>query len=274
MSIAHQHVADTYDVITDGDYSYVVSEYAPNGTLAQALAANPAGNIAEGTARDCFRQIVAAVGHLHTVCGMPHGDIRPESILFDGQFRVRLAPAFRPASGSAINCVAPEVLMGSELGQAADIWSLGVVLFLITTGSFPWAGPSIPRLVREIVDADVPIPNALSPPLVDLLGRLLDRDPRRRPAISDIIDDPWVGPRGQTDTFQSMIRGGGDVADRIARKAAFWRGIGSGPNGVTRIASARPTAVRALVLQRIRERNPPMHVRQGRSVPVFRYQTR
>lgn len=153
----------------------------------------------EGQARFYFRQLCAAVEHLHSH-DLVHLDIKPENVLVDEEGRAKLcdfgfasslSPPRHdvdwPTVGSR-HYTAPETTGGGVNDPCkVDIWSLGVVLhFLLTTRH-----PSVKRRRRTSLCVDKAILSC-SPSCCDLLRKLLQVTPSRRPTIQEVLDHPWM----------------------------------------------------------------------------------
>jgi serine/threonine protein kinase len=102
---------------------------------------------------------------------------------------------------------APEVVANREYdGKAADIWSLGICLYAMVTGTLPWRNCAGEDLVDEIQTADIEIPLCLSPRLQQLLAHMLDRDTAKRPTIEDVLNAPWIAPHVKEISTAPHIR--------------------------------------------------------------------
>jgi serine/threonine protein kinase len=88
---------------------------------------------------------------------------------------------------------APEILLNIEYdGKKADIWSLGVVLYAMATGSMPWNESNSIEMYRQIQECQIDIPPDLSLPLRSLLTMILARDPAQRPTIEKVLESSWL----------------------------------------------------------------------------------
>lgn len=158
-----------------------------------------------------FRQLVAAVAHCHENLVVLR-DIKMGKVFFSGAGRnARLVigdlwgaelvdeadPLLTDQKGSPAY-VSPEVLRSvPHDGRSADVWALGVVLFVMLTGTYPFEDSRPDHLIRKIQagTASVVFPPHVTVPLRDLIRRLLDRDPCNRPSAAALLDDPLLGGR-------------------------------------------------------------------------------
>ena len=151
-----------------------------------------------------FRQIISAVGYCHEfkVC---HRDIKPENILLDSIGNVKLVD-FGMASrehneGLHTSCgsphyAPPEIALGQTYrGAHADIWSCGIVLYVMLCGQLPFGTSftvpdEVQMILHEVTHAEIPFPPEISTSAVDLICRMLERRPRERIPIKAI----WAHP--------------------------------------------------------------------------------
>jgi PAS domain-containing serine/threonine kinase len=153
----------------------------------------------EDKARLIFKQILSALLHLHDI-GLVHRDIKDENILIDQNFHVKLidfgsAAFFDPTGKKNFNVflgtkqyASPEILMRQEYrGPEADVWALGCCLYIILTATIPFACLE-DAMLRPFIK-----PNRYLHPLcLDLLQRMLEKNPSKRATLKDIHRHPWV----------------------------------------------------------------------------------
>lgn len=98
--------------------------------------------------------------------------------------------------------IAPEVLLGTGYdGRLSDVWSLGVILYIMVAGMLLWSELQVPELLEQILHGEYRIPFYLSVSLQSLLAQMMNIDPAQRPTLKDIANHPWV--RGWTAERQS-----------------------------------------------------------------------
>ena len=186
-SLAHPNLATVHD------FGWVGSEVAFfTQDLVPGLRLDRAG-LALGSARTLavLAQLCRALDYLHSR-GILHRDVKPSNILVDPQSQhvtlldFGVAQAFRTEDGTiagTFGYVAPEAITGGVLDGRADLYAVGVILFQLATGRRPFAG-SVTQIVHDqLLDSPPRIdPRVHGQPLADLVARLLDKDPGKRPA--------------------------------------------------------------------------------------------
>ncbi|KAK8882490.1 hypothetical protein M9Y10_045132 [Tritrichomonas musculus] len=188
--------------LVESDESYsIVMEYVNNGTLLDFL--NKKGKLEESEALLIFAQLASCIDYLHNVLHIVHRDIKIENILLDKFYNARLIdfgmsqifeekdPNFHTLCGS-FPYVAPEIFKKQPYSKPVDIWSLGVVLYSMTVGRMPFASKSVAHLVKKIVNQEPKFPSDLSEDLLDLLKRMLTKDPEYRITIEEVLDHNWI----------------------------------------------------------------------------------
>ncbi|XP_074515131.1 serine/threonine-protein kinase SIK1 [Sebastes fasciatus] len=196
----HPHIIKLYQVMETKDMLYIVTEYANNGEMFDYLTSN--GRMSEDEARKKFWQILTAVDYCHRH-HIVHRDLKTENLLLDANMNIKLADfgfgnfynAGEPLStwcGSP-PYAAPEVFEGKEYeGPQLDIWSLGVVLYVLVCGSLPFDGPSLPALRQRVTEGRFRIPFFMSQDCENLIRKMLVVDPARRISMAQIKQHRWM----------------------------------------------------------------------------------
>eukprot|EP00047_Mylnosiga_fluctuans_P001815 m.222033 g.222033 ORF g.222033 m.222033 type:complete len:317 (+) comp10695_c0_seq1:104-1054(+) len=162
----------------------------------------------EKTAKMLFGQLIGAVAHLHER-QVVLGDIRLGKIMFTDATHSRAVfsdlsgARFLPRLAHPLDCkgmspayVPPEVLASPELGHpnptTLDVWAMGVVLYVMIVGSFPFSSLDPSVLCQRILAAQLAFPAWVSPGARRIISRMLARNPAHRPSASDLLADPWL----------------------------------------------------------------------------------
>lgn len=215
----HANVIRLHQILQDADYLYIVMEFANGGDLFDILRA---GVLTEDWTRHLFRQLVDAIRYCHSH-GVVHGDVSPENCLVTDNANIKVADfggaAMYKAEGFGRERVvgksfymAPEILMLFDDpptlthydGFQADVWSCGIIFFLMLTGgkiapfAFPHTSDRWFRLLAEhgvLAHLEVRgIRQQISDQACDLLCKILVINPEDRLTPSDILDHPWFKP--------------------------------------------------------------------------------
>lgn len=203
MVVDHPNIVNLKEVLASKTKIYLVLEYVSGGELWDVIKEKE--KIGEDEARKYFRQIIRALGHCKSKT-IAHRDIKPENMLItkSGDLKVAdfgLSSQYKDPTNitlimhttcGTINYLAPEVIQNAGYdGHLADIWSTGVLLYVICSGYFPFEDDNISGQLEKIVAAEVEYPKTFSRKLVDLLKLLLNPNPKTRISLENILKNPW-----------------------------------------------------------------------------------
>ncbi|XP_071362150.1 uncharacterized protein [Trachinotus anak] len=200
--VQHPNVVRLYEVIDTPTTLYLVMELAEGGDLYDYILRHE-GGVAEGTAKRHFAQIVRAVAYCHQL-HVVHRDLKPENVVFfPQQGAVKLTDfgfsnLFQPGTMLATSCgslaySAPEILLGEEYdAPAVDIWSLGVILYMLVCGVPPFQETNDSETLVMILDCRYSIPEHVSDDCRDLISRMLQKDPSCRASLEEIEAHDWL----------------------------------------------------------------------------------
>ncbi|CAN9499429.1 unnamed protein product [Ophioblennius macclurei] len=200
--VQHPNVVRLYEVIDTPTTLYLVMELAEGGDLYDYILRHE-GGVAEGTAKRHFTQIVRAVAYCHRL-HVVHRDLKPENVVFfPQQGAVKLTDfgfsnLFQPGTMLATSCgslaySAPEILLGEEYdAPAVDIWSLGVILYMLVCGVPPFQETNDSETLVMILDCRYSVPEHVSDGCRDLISRMLQKDPSRRASLEEIEAHEWL----------------------------------------------------------------------------------
>ena len=191
--LSHPNVVAVYDQGDHDGLPYVVMEYIPGFTLRELL--NRRGRLDIVEAMEVVDQILAGLAAAHRI-GLVHRDVKPENILIsaqDNHVKVAdfgLAQAVQTGrdpydTGPVLATVAyapPEVLTGGSATTRCDVYSIGILLFELLTGTVPFDAPDPVAVALMHVERDVPAPSTIRPTVPDGIDTLVSRCTRRRPA--------------------------------------------------------------------------------------------
>lgn len=200
--VRHPYIIQLFEVMATKSKIYFVMEYAKGGELFTKLSKK--GKLKEEVAHRYFWQLINAVEFCHSR-GVYHRDIKPENLLLDenGNLKVSdfglsaLTESKREDGMLHTTCgtpayVAPEVIKRRGYdGVKADVWSCGVVLFVLLAGYLPFHDPNLIEMYRKIDRAEFECPSWFSPEVRNLLCMMLDPDPDTRISVEKIRVYSW-----------------------------------------------------------------------------------
>lgn len=199
--VRHPNIAELYEVMASKTKIYFVMEYVRGGELFNKVAK---GRLKEDAARKYFQQLISAVDFCHSR-GVYHRDLKPENLLLDENENLKvsdfglsaLPEQFKQDGLLHTTCgtpayVAPEIIAKKGYdGAKADIWSCGVILFVLMAGYLPFQDANLMAMYRKIYKGDFKCPPWFSSSVVKLVSRLLDPNPRTRITIPRLMEIPW-----------------------------------------------------------------------------------
>ncbi|GAV62480.1 Pkinase domain-containing protein/NAF domain-containing protein [Cephalotus follicularis] len=213
--VKHPNVMQLYEVMATKNKIYFVIEYAKGGELFNKIAK---GRLREDVARKYFQQLISAVDFCHSR-SVYHRDLKPENLLLDENGNLKVADFGLSAFAAAkhqdgllyTTCgtpayVAPEVISRKGYdGTKADIWSCGVILFVLLAGYLPFHDSNLMVMYRKIIKADYKFPSWFSPEVRRLLSRILDPCSASRISIAKIMESPWFR-KGFNPTSKTEVK--------------------------------------------------------------------
>ncbi|KAJ3235955.1 hypothetical protein HDU81_011326 [Chytriomyces hyalinus] len=207
---SHPFIISLIEVIETDSYIAIVMELAKGGELFEHILKSRA--LSEEVTRVMFAQIICAVGFIHSI-GIVHRDLKLENILLDENENVLVTDfgfanksesvdgLLRTSCGSP--CYAAPELVTSDgyVGEIADIWSCGVILFSMIAGYLPFDddptnpdGDNINLLYHYIMETKLEFPPHVPPDCQDLINRILVPDPNIRASMNEIMSHVWLKP--------------------------------------------------------------------------------
>lgn len=239
LLLNHPNICQLKDLFSSNDHYYLVMEYVEGGQLMKYILLKQ--KLAEVEARRLSRQILSALDYLHRN-SIVHRDLKVENILIDKEGKnikiidFGLSNMFSPERKLTTYCgslyfAAPELLNARPYdGPEIDVWSFGVVLYVMVTGSVPFDDMSLPALHERIKRGQVAYPASLSIPLRNLLSRIFVTNPARRIILQDIIRHEWVN-EGYKEIVDHHVPDrapiSGPLLDRILKQMHYGFNLGT-----------------------------------------------
>uniref|UniRef100_A0A8C7SGW8 non-specific serine/threonine protein kinase n=1 Tax=Oncorhynchus mykiss TaxID=8022 RepID=A0A8C7SGW8_ONCMY len=211
--LRHPHIIRLYQVMETERMIYLVTEYASGGEIFDHLVAH--GRMAEKDARRKFKQIVAAVHFCHCR-NIVHRDLKAENLLLDHNLNIKIADfgfsnLFSRGQLLKTWCgsppyAAPELFEGKEYdGPKVDIWSLGVVLYVLVCGALPFDGSTLQNLRARVLSGKFRIPFFMSTDCEYLIRHMLVLEPSRRLSMEQICKNKWMKQGDPDPEFERLI---------------------------------------------------------------------
>ncbi|XP_029475897.1 LOW QUALITY PROTEIN: MAP/microtubule affinity-regulating kinase 4 [Rhinatrema bivittatum] len=196
----HPNIVKLFEVIETEKTLYLVMEYASGGEVFDYLVSH--GRMKEKEARAKFRQIVSAVHYCHQK-NIVHRDLKAENLLLDADTNIKIADfgfsnEFTLGSKLDTFCgsppyAAPELFQGKKYdGPEVDIWSLGVILYTLVSGSLPFDGQNLKELRERVLRGKYRVPFYMSTDCENILRRFLVLNPTKRCTLEQIMKDKWI----------------------------------------------------------------------------------
>ncbi|XP_033247407.1 serine/threonine-protein kinase MARK2-like isoform X11 [Drosophila miranda] len=217
----HPNIVKLFQVIETEKTLYLIMEYASGGEVFDYLVLH--GRMKEKEARVKFRQIVSAVQYCHQK-RIIHRDLKAENLLLDSELNIKIADfgfsnEFTPGSKLDTFCgsppyAAPELFQGKKYdGPEVDVWSLGVILYTLVSGSLPFDGSTLRELRERVLRGKYRIPFYMSTDCENLLRKFLVLNPAKRASLETIMGDKWMNMGFEDDELKPYIEPKADLAD-------------------------------------------------------------
>ncbi|XP_022768513.1 CBL-interacting serine/threonine-protein kinase 8-like isoform X3 [Durio zibethinus] len=207
--VRHPYVVRLHEVIASRTKIYIILEFITGGELFDKIADGKLvimqihnGRLSEAEARRYFQQLIDGVEYCHSK-GVYHRDLKPENLLLDSLGNLKISDfglSALPEQGVSLlrttcgtpNYVAPEVLSHKGYdGAVADVWSCGVILYVLMAGYLPFDELDLTTLYSKIERAEFSCPSWFPVGAKSLIHRILDPNPQTRITIEEIRSDEW-----------------------------------------------------------------------------------
>ncbi|XP_060216650.1 CBL-interacting serine/threonine-protein kinase 11-like isoform X1 [Lycium barbarum] len=199
--LCHPNIVKLFEVLATKTKIYFIMEFVKGGELFSKISK---GRFSEDLSCKYFQQLISVIQYCHSR-GVYHRDLKPENLLVDENGDLKVSDFGLSALTDQVQqdgllhtlCgtpayVAPEILTKKGYdGEKVDIWSCGIILFVLNAGYLPFNDPNLMVMYKKIYKGEFRCPKWMSSDLKRYLSRLLDNNPLTRITINDIIDDPW-----------------------------------------------------------------------------------
>ena len=200
--VSHPRIARMYEAVETPKRMHLIMECLDGGNLCSYVKAKR--RLAEEEAKAIFFQLMQGIEHLHQM-RVTHRDVKLENVLFDSHENrdIKLidfgfSTVCEPGSKLKVFCgtpsyMAPEIVRRTEYeGKPVDMWSMGILLYALLCGCFPFRAKSYPDLYRRIARGTFAMPEELSVSVRDLIRQLLNVDASRRMTSAAALRHPWL----------------------------------------------------------------------------------
>jgi calcium-dependent protein kinase len=197
-----------YELLEDDDNYYIISEFIRGGELFDRIIKSKQFN--EEKASFLIYQILLALNYIHNK-NIMHRDLKPENILLESgdinNLNIKLSDfgfATYYAPGESLQCgsplyMAPEIVKSEKYTEKVDIWSTGVIAYILLSGRPPFGGKQKQEIYRNIKNAELVFPDQywknISAEAIDFIKLALTRDKTIRPSAQELIQHNWISLR-------------------------------------------------------------------------------
>ncbi|KAK9050292.1 hypothetical protein SSX86_030738 [Deinandra increscens subsp. villosa] len=200
------NIVQIHSLHEDDDHLHIVMDLCESPDLFDRIS-NHAGVFSEPESFTVFSPLMLSISHCHRL-GISHRDIKPDNVLFDSRGKLKLAD-FGSAEWFAMNerrtmtgvfgtpyYIAPEILSGREYNEKVDVWSAGVILYIMLAGVPPFYGETAAETFEAVVRGSLRFPTkifrSVSPEAKDLVRKMLCKDVSRRLSAEQVIRHRWM----------------------------------------------------------------------------------
>lgn len=213
--LSHPNIVQLYEVFYTSTNIYLVLEFVSGGELYDQIVAR--GSFTESDASGIVKQVLSATAHMHQH-GIAHRDLKPENLLLSSvkgdEVKVAdfgLSKDVSNATHMSTCCgspsyVAPEVLQGGVYTHQCDVWSIGVILYVLLSGYLPFYGDTQEELFDKILSGTYSFSHKcwddISPEAKDLLAKMLTVNVSQRITVDGCLNHAWLNQAGKARTTQ------------------------------------------------------------------------
>ncbi|KAI9485243.1 MAG: kinase-like domain-containing protein, partial [Benjaminiella poitrasii] len=199
--LEHPNIVQVYEVLSEEDYIYIIMDYVEGCELFDKIRQEK--RLSEQTARKWFKEIIQAVDYIHKN-NIIHRDLKPENVMIDKSQTVRICDfgfgnivkkqheVLNTYCGSPFYA-APEMVTATPYcGPPVDLWSCGVILFVMLTGTLPFQGEDMPDLFYRISHCDFTFPIFIKSDAKRLIRGLLCKNANQRLTAAECLKHAWM----------------------------------------------------------------------------------
>lgn len=211
----HPHIVGFVDSFDSQNYINILMEFVDGKSMYFYLKSKPNRRLSEEKAKSLFRQVVSAIAYCHSLL-ITHRDIKLENLIIDNHSNIKLidfgfSTCFPHSTKAKLFCgtpsyMAPEIVARKEYhGPPVDIWALGVLLYALLCGTFPFKGANDSQLYSTISKGAFVIPEHVSEGAASLIKLCLQIDPKKRPCANNLLHHWWLDPNGSFGSPNQLI---------------------------------------------------------------------
>jgi len=217
-ALDHPNIIKIFEVYQDKTNIHIVQELCTGGDLFDSIQKNK--NFSENQAAKYMLDICSVVMYCHEE-GIVHRDLKPENLLLESQkpdagikvIDFGTSVCFTPNQKmkqiiGTCYYMAPELLRGNY-DEKCDVWSCGVILYILLSGYPPFNGRSDRQIQARIMTSELEfkgkIWNSVSQEAKDLIQRMLTKNPSQRPSIKEVYNDQWIQTRGKNQCQDNVL---------------------------------------------------------------------
>ena len=195
----HPNIVKYFDLLEDSNNYYIFMEYCPGESL-QGIIERP-GKLQESYIATIFRQILEGLKYLHEQ-NVSHRDLKPDNIIVGSHGKVKIvdfglstddASKLRTTFCGSLAFAAPECITKEPyLAPLSDIWSAGVILYMMAVGRLPWNTSSLPKMMKLIVNGSFSIPSSVPFAIQSLINMMMKVNPSERPSATQCLNHAFL----------------------------------------------------------------------------------
>lgn len=213
-AIDHKNCVKLYEMYETPKKVYMILELLTGGELFDRIVDK--GSFSEKEAAEVIKTLTESIKYLHGI-SIVHRDLKPENVLYESpadDAKIKITD-FGLAKSKAENkmetaCgtpgyVAPEVLKNEKYGPAVDLWSIGVIMYILLCGFPPFYHETTKLLYKQIKKGEYDFPDPywadISDDAKDLVRKLLTVNPKKRATPDDVLAHVWISGSAKSEVF-------------------------------------------------------------------------